>query len=190
MILIAGLGNPGAEYEHTRHNIGFDVIDLLADKWNITSWKHDMRAEIASVSRNGTRILLVKPQTFMNNSGEAIGEIASYYKIDPAHIFICCDDLDLDPGRIRIRKKGSDGGHNGIKSIIANLHTQNFNRFRIGIGHPKDGHTVVQHVLGRPYGEDLPAIKKAESDMVCALEAAVDEGVDHAMNLFNSRHKK
>lgn len=190
MKLIVGLGNPGKEYEHTRHNIGFDVIDQLAGRWGVSHWKTEMQAEVASVSHDGTKVLLVKPLTFMNASGDAVSAIASYYKIDPDDIYVCCDDLDLKPGQMRIRKKGSAGGHNGIRSIISSLHTQNFNRFRIGIGHPHDGHTVVEHVLGRPYGEDISLIEDAKKNMALALEAAVEQGVDHAMNVFNTKHKE
>ena len=154
MKLVAGLGNPGKEYEHTRHNMGFDVIDELARRWSVNVWKTDMKAEIASVVRFGEKILLVKPLTYMNLSGDAVGAIANYYKIPAEDIYIICDDLDLPAGKTRIRKKGSAGGHNGIKSLIAGLHTEEFVRFRIGVGHPKDGHTVIEHVLGRPYGEE------------------------------------
>ena len=132
MKLVAGLGNPGKEYEHTRHNMGFDVIDELARRWAVNVWKTDMKAEIASVVRFGEKILLVKPLTYMNLSGDAVGAIANYYKIPAEDIYIICDDLDLPAGKTRIRKKGSAGGHNGIKSLIAGLHTEEFVRFRIG----------------------------------------------------------
>lgn len=189
MILIAGLGNPGKEYEHTRHNMGFDVIDELARRWNITNWKESMQAEIAQASRNGEKVLLVKPLTYMNNSGEAVGAIARYYKIGVQDIYIICDDLDLPPGKTRIRKKGASGGHNGIKSLISHLGSENFNRFRIGVGHPKDGHTVVEHVLSRPYGEDIQKIEDAKIHTADSIESALVDGVDHAMNAFNPKRK-
>ena len=132
MKIIAGLGNPGKEYEHTRHNMGFDVIDILADRWKVASWKKDMKADIATVIVGGEKVLLVKPLTYMNLSGEAVGAIAKYYKVDLDDIFIICDDLDLPPGKTRIRKKGSAGGHNGIKSLIACLGSEAFNRQRMG----------------------------------------------------------
>ena len=193
MKIIAGLGNPGKEYEHTRHNMGFDVIDELARRWNVTNWKSDMKAEIAQVIYNGEKVLLVKPMTYMNNSGEAVGAISKYYKVGLDDIYIICDDLDLPPGKTRIRKKGSAGGHNGMKSLIAYLGSENFNRFRIGVGHPKDGHTVVDHVLSRPYGEDIEkgwrgpchecvqSEKKRIKEEAVSKEAAffVEEGRNH-----------
>lgn len=189
MKIIAGLGNPGKEYEHTRHNMGFDVIDELARRWNVTNWKSDMKAEIAQVIYNGEKVLLVKPMTYMNNSGEAVGAISKYYKVGLDDIYIICDDLDLPPGKTRIRKKGSAGGHNGMKSLIAYLGSENFNRFRIGVGHPKDGHTVVDHVLSRPYGEDIEKIEEAKLHTADSVEAALKDGVDHAMNAFNPKRK-
>ena len=189
MKIIAGLGNPGKEYEHTRHNMGFDVIDELARRWNVTNWKSDMKAEIAQVIYNGEKVLLVKPMTYMNNSGEAVGAISKYYKVGLDDIYIICDDLDLPPGKTRIRKKGSAGGHNGMKSLIAYLGSENFNRFRIGVGHPKDGQTVVDNVLPRPSGEDIEKIEEAKLHTADSVEAALKDGVDHAMNAFNPKRK-
>lgn len=190
MKLIAGLGNPGSEYEHTRHNMGFDVADELARRWHVTSWQDNMQARIATVMRKGEKILLVKPMTYMNESGQAVGAIARYYKIPAEDIYIICDDLDLPPGKTRIRMKGASGGHNGIKSLIAHLGTEEFNRFRIGVGHPKDGHTVIEHVLGRPYGDDVAVIEEAKQHIADAVEGALDMGMEKAMNQFNPRHKK
>lgn len=187
--LIVGLGNPGQKYEHTRHNMGFDVIDELARRWHVTLWKEDMKAEIGQTLVNGEKVLLVKPLTYMNNSGEAVGAIARYYKVDLDDIYIICDDLDLPPGKTRIRKKGASGGHNGIKSLIAHLGSENFNRFRIGVGHPQDGHTVVEHVLSRPYGEDIQKIEDAKIHTADSIESALKDGVDHAMNVFNPKRK-
>lgn len=189
MKIIAGLGNPGKEYEHTRHNMGFDVIDELARRWHVTLWKEDMKAEIGQTLVNGEKVLLVKPLTYMNNSGEAVGAIARYYKVDLDDIYIICDDLDLPPGKTRIRKKGASGGHNGIKSLIAHLGSENFNRFRIGVGHPQDGHTVVEHVLSRPYGEDIQKIEDAKIHTADSIESALKDGVDYAMNVFNPKRK-
>lgn len=189
MKLIVGLGNPGAEYAHTRHNMGFDVIDELASRWGISLWKEAMKAQVASCVRDGEKILLVKPLTYMNNSGEAVGAIARYYKVEPEDIFVVCDDLDLPVGKTRIRKKGASGGHNGIKSLIAHLGTEEFNRFRIGVGHPRDGHTVVQHVLGRPYGEEIPEIEAAKMHTADSIEGALKIGVDKAMNQFNPKRQ-
>lgn len=189
MKLIAGLGNPGTEYEHSRHNMGFDVIDELARRWHVLNWKEDMKADIGQTLFHGEKVLLVKPLTYMNNSGEAVGAIARYYKIGLDDIFIICDDLDLPPGKTRIRKKGASGRHNGIKSLIAHLGSESFNRFRIGVGHPKDGHTVVEHVLTRPYGEDIEKIEEAKIHTADSIEDALENGVDHAMNKFNPKRK-
>lgn len=190
MKLIVGLGNPGGEYEHTRHNMGFDVIDELARRWNVTQWKTDLKAKIGMVIFHGEKILLVKPLTYMNSSGEAVGAIANYYKIDISDIYVICDDLDLPPGKIRIRKKGSAGGHNGLKSVIAHLNTEEFQRFRIGVGHPHDGHTVIQHVLQRPYGDEIEKIEEAKKHTANAIECALEYSVDKAMNLFNLKKEK
>ena len=190
MKLVAGLGNPGKEYEHTRHNMGFDVIDELARRWSVNVWKTDMQAEIASAVKFGEKILLVKPLTYMNLSGDAVGAIANYYKIPAEDIYIVCDDLDLPAGKIRIRKKGSAGGHNGIKSLIACLHTEEFVRFRIGVGRPKDGHTVIEHVLGRPYGEEIERIEDAKKYTADSVERALETTVDKAMNEFNPKREK
>lgn len=190
MKMIVGLGNPGAEYAHTRHNMGFDVIDELAFRWKVTVWKKDKNAETASLMRDGEKLLLVKPLTYMNNSGEAVGALARYYKIFPEDIFVVCDDLDLPPGKTRIRKKGASGGHNGIKSLIAHLGTEEFIRFRIGVGHPRDGHSVVQHVLGRPYGEDIQKVKDAKKYTADSIESALKIGVDKTMNQFNPKKQR
>lgn len=187
MKLVAGLGNPGKEYEHTRHNMGFDTVDLLAKRLGVSLWKDSFKADVATVMVSGEKVLLVKPRTYMNNSGEAVAALAKYYKIDPEEIFIICDDLDLAPGMTRIRKKGSAGGHNGIRSLIACLGTEDFNRFRIGIGHPKDGHTVIEHVLGRPYGEDIERLGESVTRMADAVECALAFGMDKAMNRFNQK---
>ena len=190
MKLIAGLGNPGEKYEHTRHNMGFDVIDELARRWSMQNWKTEMQAEIASGVKFGEKIWLVKPLTYMNLSGDAVSAIARYYKIDTDDIYIICDDLDLPPGKTRIRKKGSAGGHNGIKSLSACLHTDEFVRFRIGVGHPKDGHTVIEHVLSRPYGEDVALVEAAKKHTADSIECALETTVDRAMNLFNPKKEK
>lgn len=148
-----------------------------------------MKAETAAVVVNGEKVLLVKPLTYMNNSGEAVGAIANYYKVGLDDIYIICDDLDLPPGKVRIRKKGSAGGHNGIKSLIAHLGSEGFTRFRIGVGHPQDGHTVIEHVLGRPYGDDIAKIEEAKIKTADSIETALESGVDRAMNLFNPKRK-
>lgn len=187
MKLIVGLGNPGKEYEHSRHNIGFDVVDLLAQNKRISIWKFFMNAEVATITQDGEKIMFAKPQTYMNNSGISVAEIANYYKIMPNDIWVICDDLDLVAGKIRIRKKGSAGGHNGLKSIIQHLKSEDFCRFKVGIGHPRDGHTVVEHVLGRPYGNEIEEINHAKIEIAKSIELALTDGIDKAMNKFNSK---
>jgi PTH1 family peptidyl-tRNA hydrolase len=190
MKLIVGLGNPGTEYEHTRHNIGFDVVDILAFRQGTAPWKNVMKSQVTSFTSSGEKILLVKPVTYMNASGEAVGEIAHYYKVASEDIFVVCDDLDLPPGNVRIRLQGAAGGHNGIRSLISHLGTEHFNRFRIGIGHPSGHRSVVDHVLSRPEGEEALLIKNAENRVADALESALENGMDKAMNQFNSRRTR
>lgn len=148
--MIVGLGNPGSKYHETRHNIGFMAIDRLAKVFNVTfSEEKNFKAEVGSCFVNGEKVYLVKPTTFMNNSGIAIHALLTYYNIDIKDFLVIYDDLDMEVGRIRLRQKGSAGGHNGIKSIIAHTGTQAFDRIKVGIGRPKQGRSVVDHVLGK-----------------------------------------
>ena len=149
MFVIAGLGNPDKKYENTRHNIGFDVIDALADKYGIRVKDRKHNALCGTGVIEGRKVLLVKPLTFMNLSGESIGEIIRFYKLDPEEdMLVVFDDISLAPGNIRIRKKGSAGGHNGIKNIIAHLGTQNFMRIKVGVGEKPKGWDLADYVLG------------------------------------------
>lgn len=171
MKLIVGLGNPGKKYEGTRHNIGFIVLDEWAHQHNETFNKTGFRGEYFETFVNGEKVIFLKPTTFMNNSGEAVGAMANYYSIPVEDILVVYDDLDMDPGRIRLRQKGSAGGHNGVKSLIAHLGTDKIRRIKLGIGHPgKDG-TVVNHVLSRFPKED-------HTPMLAATRAAV-EAIDY-----------
>jgi PTH1 family peptidyl-tRNA hydrolase len=188
MKMIVGLGNPGKKYEQTKHNIGFAVVDQLAKEQQVTFKKNPFEAEVADFFVNGEKILLVKPQTFMNESGRAVGPLMTYYGIYPEELLVVYDDLDLQIGKIRLRQKGSAGGHNGIKSIIAHLNSQVFNRIKVGIGRPKGNQTVVQHVLNPFDKEDSKLIQEAIDQ---AVEAATewiqtDEFVS-AMNHFNKK---
>lgn len=187
MHMIVGLGNPGREYETSKHNTGFQVIDALAEAWGVTLWQDQMKALVAQTMVNGEKIILVKPQTFMNNSGEAVGPLMRWYKIDQPDVYVIYDDMDLPVGRLRIRKNGSDGGHNGIKSLFANGCTD-FTRFRVGIGRPLPHRTVIDHVL-TPFPEELiPAYKAGIKDAVTAIEGCLELGVDKGMNRFNPKH--
>jgi PTH1 family peptidyl-tRNA hydrolase len=185
MYIIAGLGNPGKEYDRTRHNVGFEVIDRIADKEgiNVSSEKH--RAVIGSGMIGGEKVLLVKPQTFMNLSGESIGELADYYHIDPAtELIVISDDIDLDPGKIRIRVRGSAGGHNGLKNIIA--HTgSDFIRIRVGTGAKPAGYDLADYVLGH-FDKDTQAVMDETYIRAGqAVEMIIKEGPEKAMNCFN-----
>ena len=161
MYLIAGLGNPTKTYEGTRHNVGFDMIDVLGNKFGIdvTTKKH--KALVGRGIIEGMRVILAKPQTYMNLSGESIREIADFYKIEPENIIIIYDDISLDVGRLRIRKKGSAGGHNGIKNIIAHLGTQEFPRIKVGIGEKPEGWDLADYVLSKYSKEEQKALDEA-----------------------------
>ena len=184
MFVIVGLGNPDKKYEHTRHNIGFDVVDALAAKYNIDIKDKKHKALCGTGVIEGMKVLLVKPQTYMNLSGESVADVVNFYKIDPEEdMIVIFDDISLEPGRIRIRKKGSAGGHNGIKNIIAMTGTSGFKRIKVGVGEKPQGWDLADHVLGRFSDEDRQneAIKNAMDAAVLIMQ---DE-TDRAMNLYN-----
>lgn len=185
--IIAGLGNPGAKYEMTRHNAGFLAMDLLAinEGFDIKRLKH--HALTADVNINSKRCLVMKPQTMMNNSGEAIGEAAKFYKVPAENIIVVFDDISLDVGKTRIRRKGSAGGHNGIKSIIAHIGSENFPRVKVGVGKkPNPEYDLAAWVLGKFPKEQEADLKQALENAVSAVKLIVDGKTDEAMNLYNS----
>lgn len=185
--LIVGLGNPGAKYEMTRHNAGFLAVDLLAVKENLNIKKLKYHALVGDAVINGKKCLVMKPQTFMNNSGEAVGEAARFYKIPPERVIVISDDFSFDVGQIRIKRKGSAGGHNGLKSIIAHLGSENFPRIKVGVGKkPSKDYDIIDWVLGRFPKELEKDLKSALENTVDALPYIVNEEIDKAMNLFNS----
>ncbi len=191
MKIFVGLGNPGAEYANTKHNVGFMLADRLAKEFNITNWRNNFNALIAETFFEGEKILIVKPQTFMNLSGEAVEEIKNFYKFDVSNLIVAHDDLDLPVGTIRLRPKGSSGGHKGVESIIYHLAwEQNFPRVRIGIGRPPENWSVNSHVLSNFNSEDAPKIAAAIEDLVPAVLCIFREGIDIAMNKFNPRKVK
>ncbi|WP_106626934.1 aminoacyl-tRNA hydrolase [Selenomonas massiliensis] len=190
MKIIAGLGNPGAEYAHTKHNVGFMLVDVLAEKLGAASWKEDFFSALTEVRIGGEKVFLVKPLTYMNNSGEALGPMLSYYKLDVDDLVVVHDDMDIPAGMVRIRRKGSSGGHNGIKSIIAHVGSEDFARVRIGIGRPPAGWTVIHHVLAPFSTEDAPKIRAAIDYLLPAVESIVTDGGDFAMNRYNPHKKK
>mgnify|MGYP000727907184 FL=1 len=188
MFIIAGLGNPTSQYEGTRHNIGFDVMDALAEKYNISISEKKHKALCGKGVIEGEKVLLVKPQTYMNLSGESIAEILNYYKVDAEEDFLVVfDDISLAPGNIRIRKKGSAGGHNGIKNIIAMTGTQNFKRIKVGVGEKPKGWDLAEYVLGRFPDEDRKKVNDAIEDAIGAVSMILRGETDQAMNCYNAK---
>ena len=190
MYLIAGLGNPTREYEKTRHNVGFETIDILADKAGTTVTEKKHKALYGKGYIGGQKVILAKPQTYMNLSGESIREIADFYKIEPENIIILCDDINLSEGQLRIRLKGSAGSHNGLKNIISHLGTQEFPRIRIGVGEKPRGMDLADYVLGRFPKEQQAVMEEAYRDAADAACMMIEEGADAAMNHYNRKHKE
>ena len=191
MFLIAGLGNPGRQYEKTRHNMGFDTIDELIGRHRIPQGGIAHKAMYGKGMIAGEKVLAVKPLTYMNLSGESLREWVNYYKLDPeTEMVVIYDDIDLDPGQIRIRKKGSAGGHNGIKSIIAQLGTQNFYRIKVGVGAKPRGWDLADYVLGRFSSDERIAVDKAICDAADAVEMILRDGIESAMNHYNRKNKQ
>lgn len=184
--LIVGLGNPGGKYEITRHNAGFLCADLFAESMNTEIKRLKYHALTAEVNIDGHRCLLMKPQTFMNNSGEAVGEAAKFYKIPAEKVIVMFDDISLPIGKLRVRRKGSAGGHNGIKSIISHLGSENFPRVKIGVGaKPHPDYDLADWVLASFKKEDFPALKEAMVNAGEAVKLIVNGNTDKAMNLYN-----
>ncbi len=185
MYLIIGLGNPEAEYSKTRHNMGFNAINKIAEKYEIEMKKTKFNGIYGSGNIEGEKVILVKPQTYMNLSGKCAKEFFEFYKIEKEKMIIIYDDMDVEPGKIKIRKQGSAGSHNGMKSIISEIQTQEFPRIRIGIGRPTHEHDQINYVIGHVPEEEL---RKLEEGVEKAKEAVIDilqKGMDHAMNKFN-----
>ena len=186
MMMVVGLGNPGRQYANTRHNVGFMTADQLAARHGASPWKDQMGALTAKARIGDVDVLLVKPQTFMNDSGEAVGRLWRWHKLELADVLVVSDDIDLPLGKLRLRERGSAGGHNGLKSIFAHLHSQEIARLKIGVGRP-DRREVIDHVLS-PFTpaerEELPIVIAEAAD---AVELALREGIGAAMNTINSR---
>lgn len=188
MYLVAGLGNPGKQYDMTRHNIGFEVIDFIAEQLNVKVNKLKFKALYGEARIGAEKVLLVKPQTFMNLSGESIREFCGFYKIPPEKTIIINDDTAIDIGKLRIRAKGSAGGHNGLKSVIYQLNSDNFPRIRIGIGAPSNkNYDLADFVLGKFSREEIPVLEEAIVKASEATAEIIQNSVDSAMNKFNSR---
>lgn len=184
--LVVGLGNPGIKYANTRHNVGFMVIDTITAILSCGKAKQKHKSELYEGKIGTAKVLFLKPQTFMNNSGEAVREIAKFYKIPPENIVVISDDVSLDAGVLRIRRKGSNGGHNGLKSIINLMGSDNIPRIKIGVGKkPHPDYDLADFVLGRFPKEDLPKMQDAIKRATEAVQCIIKDGVDNAMNMYN-----
>ena len=191
MFIIVGLGNPGKEYENTRHNAGFNSIDVLANKYNISIREAEHKALVGKGYIEGQKVILVKPQTYMNNSGEAVREITDYYKVDPeSELIVLYDDISLPVGTLRIRDKGSAGGHNGIKSLIQHLGTQVFLRIKVGVGDKIPEMDLVNHVLGHFNKDDAEMMKESFTKAAEATVMMLGGDIEKAMNIYNTKPKK
>ncbi len=188
MYIIVGLGNPDRKYKNTRHNIGFDVIDAIADKNHILVGEKKHKALTGKGVVGGQKAVLVKPQTYMNLSGESVREVIDFYKADEkSELIVIVDDINLDVGQIRIRKKGSAGGHNGLKNIILHLGHDEFMRVRMGVGHKPEDRDLVDYVLGRFSGDEREIMDESAYRAAQAVEVMIAQGADAAMNLYNAK---
>lgn len=188
MYIIVGLGNPGKDYENTRHNVGFMVIDEAAEKYHISVNEKKHKAIVGKGFIAGQKVILVKPQTFMNLSGESVRDIIDYYKIDEkTELIIISDDISLDVGALRVRKKGSAGGHNGLKNIILHLGHDEFQRIRMGVGEKPAGYDLADYVLGHFPKDEKEKIEESVKKAADALEVMIADGPDAAMNQFNKK---
>lgn len=190
MFLIAGLGNPTKTYAGTRHNIGFEVLDCLADRCGISVNAKKYKALYGMGQIEGQKVLLMKPQTFMNLSGEAVSAMASYYKIQPQQMIVIYDDINLPTGQLRVRKKGSAGGHNGVKNIIERTGSSDFMRVRVGIGEKPEGWDLADYVLSKFSKTERPLMEEAIDDAASAVILMIGQGADVAMNRYNAKKKE
>ncbi len=191
MKLIVGLGNPGQEYRDTRHNVGFMVADRLADRWRVADqWREKFEALQIKTVAGEESVILTKPLTFMNLSGQAVQALAGFYKIEPADIFVVTDDVALPVGRLRARREGGAGGHNGLKSIIQSLATQAFPRMRVGVGRGGDRRDLADHVLGRFAADERDTVSAAVLRAANATEVFLSDGIERVMNAFNAANEK
>ncbi len=186
MKLIVGLGNPGPQYRDTRHNAGFMVADALAARWGVDQWREQHRALTASVRVGAEAVLLAKPMTFMNLSGEAVSGLARFYRVEPADVLVIVDEVALPLGRLRARPEGSAGGHNGLKSVIQHLGTTAFPRLRVGVGRGDARRDLADHVLGRFEPSERAEVEAAVLRAAEAAETFVSDGIGRVMNAFNA----
>ena len=191
MFIIVGLGNPSSEYAGTRHNVGFEVIEILADRFDIATDYIKHKAICGRGIIEGNKVILAMPQTYMNRSGESVRELADYYKIDvTSELIVVYDDVNLDPGRIRIRAGGSAGGHNGMKDIISHIGTDEFTRVRVGVGEKPKGYDLADYVLGHFTKDERELMDGAFIDAANAVVSIMNDGIDAEMNRFNRSNKE
>lgn len=190
MYIIAGLGNPTREYDKTRHNVGFSVIDVLADRYNMDVSERKHKAFCGRGAIEGQKVVLMKPQTYMNLSGESIRAAMDFYKADPEDVLIIYDDVSLEPGQLRIRQKGSAGGHNGIKNIISHLGTQEFPRIKVGVGAKPPRMDLADYVLSRFSQGEQKLMEEAFKEAAEAAVMIMTDGLDRAMNHFNAKKRQ
>ena len=190
MYIIVGLGNPGREYVGTRHNMGFMALDVIADRHNIEIKKENFRSVYGEGRIGGERVILAKPLTFMNNSGWAVRDLVNWFKVEHNQLIVIYDDIDIEPGELRIREKGSSGSHNGMKSIIYQLGFDDFPRIRVGTGAPEGGRDLIAHVMSCPEGESADKIKVALSEAADAAELIASGRIADAQMRFNKKPKR
>ena len=190
MYLIVGLGNPGSKYAHTRHNVGFDVLEALSRKLGVSITREKEQALVGECFVGGQKVILALPQTYMNLSGESVSRLAHWYKIEPENLLVVYDDIDIPQGHIRIRKNGSAGTHNGMRSIVGLLGYENFPRLRVGVGQKREGYELADWVLGHYIGEEQEVADKAFQQAADAIVDYIENGIDSAMCTYNTKKPK
>ena len=186
MKVVVGLGNPGRKYERTRHNVGFDVLSLLADRHGVSGLKSQFEAEVGEFSLAGDKVLLVAPQTFMNLSGRSVAALVKFYKLPATDVMVVCDDMNLPLGRLRLRGSGSAGGQKGLQDIIQKLGTQDVPRLRMGVGRPPAGFSAADYVLSRFRTNESESISEAVETAAKGIECWIEQGLEMAMNQVNA----
>lgn len=185
MYLIVGLGNPESEYKNTRHNMGFDTINILAEKYNIEINKNKFSALVGEGQIEGEKVFLIKPQTFMNLSGDSVIQFVNFYKVNIENVIVIYDDMDIEAGKIKVRPKGGSGSHNGMKSVVNRLGSENFPRIRVGIGKPQFENDIINYVIGSIPEKERNILKESTKTAAEAVSSILKIGIDNTMNKFN-----